>query len=43
VLLAIIGDSGVKAISKLTSIVLSAYGIMMVRRGIADIIMFYVR
>ena len=38
-----IGVTGVQAASKLTSIMLSAYAVMMVRRGIAEIISFYLK
>ena len=36
-----IGVTGMQVISKLTSIMLSAYAVMMIRRGIAEIIAFY--
>ncbi|MFH1282756.1 MAG: MarC family protein [bacterium] len=36
-----IGITGLKAISKLACILLSAYGIMMIRRGIMEIISFW--
>lgn len=38
-----IGINGIRAASKLTSIMLSAYGVMMIRRGIAEIIIFYLK
>lgn len=37
-----IGVTGIQAASKLTSIMLSAYAVMMIRRGIAEIISFYI-
>ncbi|MBD3272375.1 MAG: NAAT family transporter [Elusimicrobia bacterium] len=38
-----IGVTGIQAASKLTSIMLSAYAVMMIRRGIAEIIAFYIK
>lgn len=38
-----IGITGIRAASKLTSIMLSAYGVMMIRRGIAETITFYLK
>jgi multiple antibiotic resistance protein len=39
VLIKVIGESGTKAISKITSLLLAAIGVMMIRKGIASILL----
>lgn len=40
-LLKLVGTTGIRAISKLTSIILSAYGVMMIRKGMVEIVTHY--